>query len=131
TWKQTLYVDDTTGAVDIDINPQNPNELYAAMWSRSRSAWKFRESGPTSGIYKSADGGESWKKISGEGSGFMKGGKIGRIGVAVYPKNPSIVYAIVDNNMISPIHHQQKNLILFTRKKILRKWVRTPSCNLI
>src|SRR5437868_8840407 len=73
TWKQTLYVDDTTGAIDLDINPKNPNELYAAMWSRSRSAWKFRESGATSGIYKSADGGESWKKISGEGSGFMKG----------------------------------------------------------
>jgi photosystem II stability/assembly factor-like uncharacterized protein len=102
TWKQTLFVDDTTGAIDIDINPKDPNELYAAMWSRSRSAWKFRESGPTSGIYKSNDGGETWKKISGEGSGFMKGGKIGRIGLAVYPANPSIVYAIVDNNMIKP-----------------------------
>jgi len=45
TWKQTLFIDDTTGAVDIDINPKDPNELYAAMWSRSRSAWKFKESG--------------------------------------------------------------------------------------
>src|SRR5438477_753820 len=117
TWKQTLYVDDTTGAVDIDINPQNPNELYAAMWSRSRSAWKFRESGPTSGIYKSADGGESWKKISGEGSGFMKGGKIGRIGVAVYPKNPSIVYAIVDNNMIKPDTSSTKKSDTLYQKK--------------
>ena len=102
TWKQTLFVDDTTGAIDIDTNPKDPNELYAAMWTRSRSAWKFRESGPTSAIYKSNDGGETWKKISGEGSGFMSGGKIGRIGIAVYPANPSIVYAIVDNNMIKP-----------------------------
>jgi photosystem II stability/assembly factor-like uncharacterized protein len=102
TWKQTLFIDDTTGAIDIDVNPKDPNELYAAMWSRSRSAWKFRESGVTSGIYKSNDGGDTWKKISGEGSGFMKGEKIGRIGVAVYPANPSIVYAIVDNNMIKP-----------------------------
>ena len=102
TWKQTLFIDDTTGAVDIDINPKNPKELYAAMWSRSRSASNFRESGPTSGIYKSIDGGETWKKITGDGSGFMTGDKIGRIGVAVYAKDPSIVYAIVDNNMIKP-----------------------------
>ena len=102
TWRQTLFVDDTTGAIDIDVNPKDPNELYAAMWSRSRSAWKFRESGVTSGIYKSNDGGDTWKKISGDGSGFMNGGKIGRIGVAVYPGNPSIVYAIVDNNMTKP-----------------------------
>jgi photosystem II stability/assembly factor-like uncharacterized protein len=102
TWKQTLYIDDTTGAVDIDINPKNPDELYAAMWSKGRSAWKFRESGATSGIYKSIDGGDTWKKISGEGSGFMNGNKIGRIGIAVYPKDPSVIYAIVDNNMIKP-----------------------------
>lgn len=115
TWKQTLYVDDSTGAVDIDINPQNPNEVYAAMWSRSRSAWRFRESGPTSGIYKSADGGETWKKISGGGSGFMTGEKIGRIGVAVYPKNPSIVYAIVDNNMIKPDTSKKKADTLYRK----------------
>jgi len=101
-WKQCLYIDDTTGVVDLDINPNNPGELYAAAWSRSRSAWKFRESGPTGGIFKSMDGGETWKKISTENSGFMQGDKIGRIGIAVFPKDPSIVYAIVDNNMIKP-----------------------------
>ncbi len=116
TWKQSLFIDDTTGAVDIDINPQNSKELYAAMWSKSRSAWKFRESGPTSGIYKSTDGGETWKKISGDGSGFMTGDKIGRIGVAVYPKDPSIVYAIVDNNMIRP-DTSKKEVDTFYHKK--------------
>ncbi len=102
TWKQTLYVDDNTGAVDLDLNPANPNEIYAAMWYRTRRAWKFEESGKTSGIYKSTDGGETWQSISGAGSGFVTGDKIGRIGVAVYPKNPNIVYAIVDNNNIKP-----------------------------
>src|SRR5688500_37131 len=97
TWKQTLYIDDNTGGVDLDINPSNPQELYAAMWYRTRRAWKFEESGGTSGIYKSSDGGETWKIVSAAGSGFMTGNKIGRIGVAVYPKNPNIVYAIVDN----------------------------------
>jgi photosystem II stability/assembly factor-like uncharacterized protein len=102
TWRQTLYVDDNTGAVDIDINPSNPNEVYAAMWYKTRTAWKFTESGTTSGIYKSSDGGETWKIISAPGSGFVAGEKIGRIGIAVYPKNPNIVYAIVDNNNIKP-----------------------------
>ncbi len=100
TWKQTLYVNDSTGAVDIDINPSNPSELYAATWTKTRTAWKFVESGKASGIYKSADGGDTWKLVSGEGTGFVSGDRIGRIGIAVYPKNPSIVYAIVDNNTI-------------------------------
>ncbi|HEU4902813.1 MAG TPA: hypothetical protein VFT06_08470, partial [Flavisolibacter sp.] len=52
TWKKTLYVDDNTGAVDLDINPSNPNELYAAMWYKTRAAWRFVESGKSSGIYK-------------------------------------------------------------------------------
>ena len=88
TWKQTLFVDDNTGAVDLEINPSNPNEVYAAMWYRVRRAWKFEESGKTSGIYKSNDGGETWKLVSAAGSGFMTGDKIGRIGLAVYPKEP-------------------------------------------
>lgn len=102
TWKQTLFVDDNTGCVDLDINPTNPNEVYAAMWYRVRRAWKFEESGKASGIYKSNDGGESWKLVSAAGSGFMTGDKIGRIGITVYPKNPNIIYAIVDNNTPKP-----------------------------
>jgi photosystem II stability/assembly factor-like uncharacterized protein len=102
TWKQTLYVDDNTGCVDIDINPSNPNEMYAAMWYRVRRAWKFEESGKTSGIYKSTDGGETWKLVSVPGSGFVTGDKIGRIGIAVYPQKPGIVWAIVDNNTPKP-----------------------------
>ncbi|MEO7922999.1 MAG: hypothetical protein ABIR30_04925 [Chitinophagaceae bacterium] len=102
TWKQTLFVDDNTGCVDLDINPANANEVYAGMWYRVRRAWKFEESGKTSGIYKSSDGGETWKLVSGPGSGFMTGDKIGRIGIAVYPKDPSVIWAVVDNNTPKP-----------------------------
>ena len=99
-WKQTLFIDENTGAVDLSINPSNPKELYAAVWYRTRRAWKFEESGKSSGIYKSTDGGDTWKFISGEGSGFMIGNKIGRIGLCVFPGNGNIVYAVVDNNTI-------------------------------
>lgn len=102
TWKQTLYVDENTGAVDLDINPSNPNELYAGMWYRTRKAWNFEESGKSGGIFKSTDGGETWQKISVEGAGFPTGDGVGRIGLAVYPKNPNIVYAVVDNNESRP-----------------------------
>ncbi len=102
TWKHTLFVDENTGCVDIDINPSNPKEVYAAMWYRVRRAWKFEESGKSSGLYKSSDGGETWNLVTGAESGFMKGDKIGRIGIAVYPNKPSILYAIVDNNTPKP-----------------------------
>jgi len=102
TWKHTLAVDANTGAVEMDINPQNPNELYAATWYRTRSAWNFEESGKTSGIYKSSDGGETWNLITKAGSGFPNGDHVGRIGLAVYAKNPQIVYAIVDNQAPRP-----------------------------
>jgi photosystem II stability/assembly factor-like uncharacterized protein len=97
TWKLTLAVDENTGAVEMDINPNNPNELYAAMWHRTRRGWAFTESGPTSGIYKSTDGGNSWSPITAPGSGFAEGKKLGRIGLSVYAQNPNIVYAVIDN----------------------------------
>jgi photosystem II stability/assembly factor-like uncharacterized protein len=101
-WKQTLFVDENTGAVEMDMNPNNPMELYAAVWYKTRRAWKFEESGATSGIYKSTDGGNTWLLTSGPGSGFAEGKKLGRIGLAVFPQNPNIVYAIIDNNEPRP-----------------------------
>jgi len=98
TWKQTLFIDANTGGIDIDVDPKNPNTLYAAMWYKTRSISNFVESGKTSGIYKSTNGGDSWTLVSTPTSGFPNGEGVGRIGVAVYPENPSIVYAIVDNN---------------------------------
>jgi photosystem II stability/assembly factor-like uncharacterized protein len=101
-WKQTLFVDETTGAVEMDINPKNPNEIFASTWHRIRKAWDFTEGGKTSGIYKSNDGGNSWKLLTNAGSGFPQGDGIGRIGLAVYPQNPSVVYAVVDNYNLKP-----------------------------
>ncbi len=96
-WKLVLSVDENTGAVDMDINPKNPDILYASMWHRERRAWNLTESGVTSGIYQSVDGGENWNKLTGAGSGFPAGDGIGRIGLAVYPGNPDIVYCVLDN----------------------------------
>jgi photosystem II stability/assembly factor-like uncharacterized protein len=96
-WKQTLFIDENSGAVEMEINPTNPKEIYAATWHRIRKAWDFVEGGKTSGIYKSNDGGETWQLSTTATSGFPQGNGIGRIGLAVYPQDPSIVYAVVDN----------------------------------
>jgi photosystem II stability/assembly factor-like uncharacterized protein len=102
TWKQTLYVDENSGAVDMDINNKNPDELYAAVWTKERKPWNFVEGGSGSGIYKSTDGGNTWKLSTGGSSGFPQDKNTGRIGVAVYAGNPKVVYAILDNQNLRP-----------------------------
>ena len=97
TWKQTLYKDENTGAIDLIIDPGNPNILYTALWHRERRAWNFTESGKTSGIYKSTDAGETWTLLTNEASGFPFNEGVGRIGLTISPKNTNILYAIVDN----------------------------------
>lgn len=102
TWRQTLFIDDNTGVIDLAVDPNNFKILYAAAWYRTRRAWNFEESGKSSGIYKSEDGGETWKLVSTEESGFPTGNGVGRIGLAVYPKNSKIIYAVVDNQAHRP-----------------------------
>lgn len=97
TWKQTLFIDENTGVVDVEINTKNPNELYAAAWYKTRRAWNFEESGATSGIYKSEDTGETWKLITKDGSGFPTGAGVGRIGLAFASSTSNVLYAVVDN----------------------------------
>ncbi len=122
TWKQVLYVDENTGAIEMDINPQNPNELYASMWYKVRKPWNFEESGKSSGIYKSTDGGSKWQLISGEGSGLPSGSGFGRSGMAIFPKNPQIVYAIVDNQTkIPPSGKRMNNRYILADFKDLNK----------
>lgn len=102
TWSKTLYIDDKTGAIDIEIDPSNPSVLYAATWYRTRTRSNFEEGGPTTGIYKSTDGGNKWTLVTKPGAGFPTGAGAGRIGLAVYPKNPKLVYAVIDNNEKRP-----------------------------
>jgi photosystem II stability/assembly factor-like uncharacterized protein len=118
TWNLTLASDANTGAIDLDIDPSNEQVLYAAMWYRTRTASNFEESGKTSGIFKSTDGGDHWTLVSTPTSGFPSGDGVGRIGLAVYPKNPSILYAIVDNNFHQPDTAMQK--AADTSKYVLR-----------
>jgi photosystem II stability/assembly factor-like uncharacterized protein len=93
TWQQVLKVDAGTGAVDLAMNPANPKVLYAAMYSRRRTAWSYSGASETGGIWRSTDGGDSWSKLAG---GLPK--RTGRIGLDIYRKNPAVVYAVVESD---------------------------------
>lgn len=97
TWTNKLYVNDYTGAIDLVIDENNPEILYASMWEKDRKAWNFDGSGIGSGIYKSIDGGENWVEISGGESGFPDTEGTGRIGLDISRSNPNILFAILDN----------------------------------
>jgi photosystem II stability/assembly factor-like uncharacterized protein len=94
TWKQSLFVDDSTGAIDLAMNPANPRELYAAMWHLRRFPWGMRSGGGNSGLWKSTDGGDTWTDISANAG--LPHTALGRIGVAISPSNPKRVYATVE-----------------------------------
>jgi photosystem II stability/assembly factor-like uncharacterized protein len=98
-WKRVLYVDDTTGAVDLMLDPGNPDRLYAATWSRTRTAWNFEEAGSGSAIWLSEDAGETWTSMSTPASGFPCGPGTGRIGLAATKdgEGKTRLFAIVDN----------------------------------
>ncbi|MDX1407168.1 MAG: hypothetical protein R3330_03515, partial [Saprospiraceae bacterium] len=93
TWERIFYVDENTGCADLDIDPDNPEIMYAAMWSYRRYPWKF-DSGFTgkSGLYKTTDGGETWSPIN---HGFPEE-TLGRIAIAVAPSNGEVIYCSVE-----------------------------------
>ncbi len=94
TWEKILYVNDSTGCADLVVDPSNPNKLIAAMWEFGRKPWFFNSGGEGSGIYVSYDGGDNWEKRTHE-DGLPKG-ELGRIGLAIAPSKPNIVYALVE-----------------------------------
>ncbi len=90
TWENVLFVSDSTGAIDLVINPNNPDILYAAMWERVRRPDRRSYGGPTCGIYKTENGGNSWTELS----GGLPMSNNGRIGIDISKSNPDILYAI-------------------------------------
>jgi photosystem II stability/assembly factor-like uncharacterized protein len=92
TWEAVLTIDEHTGVTDIQMDPRNPDVLYAAAYQRRRHVFTYIGGGPGSGIYKSTDGGANWKKVN---SG-LPSGDIGRIGLAISPADPEIIYAMVE-----------------------------------
>ena len=100
TWSQKLFVDDMSGIIDVDVNPDNFNLMFASSWTKDRKAWNFDGSGNNSALYKSTDAGDTWSKVSTENSGFPTGEGVGRIGVAVY--DDKVIYAVHDSQFRRP-----------------------------
>ena len=95
TWEKTLYINNNTGAVQVEFDPNNPQVLFADMWEHLEGPWENAKfTGPNSGLYKSADGGSTWNKIT-NGLPTAEQG-LGRIGVAIAPSNSKTMYATVD-----------------------------------
>jgi photosystem II stability/assembly factor-like uncharacterized protein len=90
-WEQVLYVNKTTGASSLSMDPNNPLVLYAAMWEHQRRPWTMKSGGPGSGLYKSADGGATWKR--------MKDGlpsEMGKAGISASGARADLVYAVIE-----------------------------------
>ena len=92
TWEKVLYKDENTGGIDVAFDPHNPNIIFAALWQARRTSWSMASGGPGSGIYRSNDGGTTWKHL--EEHGLPKG-PYGKIGVAV-AANSDRVYALIE-----------------------------------
>ena len=92
TWNRVLEISENTGVSDIHFDPRDPDTIYASAYQRRRHVWTLINGGPESGVYKTTDGGKSWRKIN---NGLPAGDK-GRIGLAVSPQQPDVVYALVE-----------------------------------
>ncbi len=92
TWERILHISDDTGVNEVHLDPENPDVMYASAYQRRRHTWTLINGGPESGLYKSTDAGATWRKINRGLPGVDKG----RIGLAISPINPEVVYAVVE-----------------------------------
>ena len=92
TWEHVLFVNDGTGAVTLSMSPDNPDEIYAGLSRIERKPWTMISGGPDGGVYRTTDGGASWRKLA----GGLPTGNVGKVGVTVSPANPRRVWALVE-----------------------------------
>lgn len=118
TWNRVLYINDLTGCADLVLDPTNPNKLVAAMWTYRRWPWTFNSGGPESGLYISHDGGTTWVRRTDKDG--LPEGDLGRIGLAIAPSNPAVVYALVE----------AKENALFKSTDGGRKWIKMADKNM-
>jgi len=95
TWNKILFQNNKTGVGDMVMDPTNPNKLIVAMWEHKRDPWFFKSGGEGSGLFITHDGGDTWEEKT-DADGLPKG-NLGRIGLAIAPNKPNIVYALVES----------------------------------
>ncbi|MXX33544.1 MAG: hypothetical protein F4Z50_02165, partial [Gemmatimonadetes bacterium] len=98
TWEKVLYIDQHTGAIDLAMDPGDPNTIFAAMYQRQRTGWGFNGGGPGSGLHRTLDGGDTWTELT---EGLPDGDK-GRIGVDIFRQDGNVVYALIEANARTP-----------------------------
>jgi photosystem II stability/assembly factor-like uncharacterized protein len=112
TWEKVLYKDGKTGAIDVVFDPNNPNVLFAALYEVQRTPWSLSSGGPGSGLYKSIDGGTTWKHLEGHG---LPSSIMGRIGVSVSGADSNRVYALIEAKDVSGLYRSDDGADSWTR----------------
>ncbi len=90
TWEKVLFISDKTGAIDLVMDPNNPRILYAGMWTAQRKPWTLIDGSQEGGVWKSIDGGNSWKKVE----AGLPSGLVGKVGIAISPANPKRIWVL-------------------------------------
>ena len=96
TWKRVLFSNEDSGCAALAMDPKNPKVLFATLWQHRRKPYAFESGGPGGGLFRSADGGETWTKLNGDARRGLPMGEVGRIAVAIAPSDPKHVYAVVE-----------------------------------